>query len=458
MQQAARLVSAEGLVHLSRNGRAQPQLAEKWIETPDGTSWQFELRRNAFFHDGTPVTSDVVKTSLQRSTASADKDQYPGLADIVAIDSPTPHTVVIKVRTRSTFVLDDLGVAIQKIEPGKAPVFAGPYVPESSSGTELVLRAFPNYHEGKPQIDRIVWKSYPTVRTAWAAMMRGEIDFLYEVGEDAREFVEGETSTETFPFLRNYVYTVSFNLRRPTFRDERIRRALNHAVNRSVLVTRAFKEHGLSASGAAWPEHWAFDQSVPTYSYDTARASALLDSALPSLAPAGPGRPPSRLSFTCIFPENFALWERLGLLVQRDLAQVGIDMQLEAVPVNQFNAQIAAADFDAVLIELIAGNTPSRPYTFWYSKSRRDFTGYSNVNVDAALDAIRHASTDIEYREAFSAYQHALYSDPPAIFLAFGETTRAVSNRFQVVAPLRSDILPTIADWRLNTGARRAGN
>ena len=43
------------------------------------------------------------------------------------------------------------------------------------------MRRFPDYYRGAPTIDRIVWKSYPTVRTAWAAMMRGEIDFLYEV-------------------------------------------------------------------------------------------------------------------------------------------------------------------------------------------------------------------------------------------------------------------------------------
>jgi peptide/nickel transport system substrate-binding protein len=306
------------------------------------------------------------------------------------------------------------------------------------------------YYRGKPDIDQLVWNAYPTVRTAWAAMMRREIDFLYEVGEDAREFVEGEASTQVFPFLRNYVYAVSLNLKGPAFRDVRTRRALNHAVNRATIVQQAFKGHGLTSSGSAWPEHWAFDSSVPDYAYDPIRASALLDASIPEVVVSRrPGRPASRLHFTCIFPEDFALWERMALLVQRDLASIGVDMQLEAVPVIEFNRRITAGEFDAVLIELIVGNTPSRPYTFWNSKSRRAFTGYSNPEVDATFDGMRRAVNDVEYRQAFGAFQRALLQDPPAIFLALGEVTRAVSKRFQVNAPPRSDILPTIADWRL---------
>jgi ABC-type transport system substrate-binding protein len=148
----------------------------------------------------------------------------------------------------------------------------------------------------------------------------------------------------------------------------------------------------------------------------------------------------------------------MALLVQRDLAHVGVDMQLETVAVNEFNKRILTGDFDAVLIELIVGNTPTKPYTFWYSQSKRDFTGYKNADVDDALNSIRRASNDIEYRQAFSAYQAALVADPPAIFLALGEVTRAVSKRFQVVAPPRSDILPTIGDWHLTDDTPRMAN
>jgi peptide/nickel transport system substrate-binding protein len=459
LQAAARLISFEGLVSLGRDGRPQPRLAASWSLSPDGLAWTIRLRPNAFFHDGSPVDSIAVRQSLERSLGNADRDLAPGLADIMKIENPSDDTVVLHLQDRSTFALDDLSVAIAKIAKDGQQVGTGPFHITSSTNSQVTMTSVGRYYRGKPQIDQLVWKAYPTVRTAWAAMMRREIDFLYEVGEDAREFVEGEASTQVFPFLRNYVYSVSLNLKRPTFRDVRIRRALNHAVNRPAIVRQAFKGHGLTSSGSAWPEHWAFDSTVSDYSYDPSRASALLDAALHNavISPR-PGHSASRLHFTCIFPENFALWERMALLVQRDLAEIGVDMELEAVTVAEFNRRISAGDFDAVLIELIVGNAPSRPYTFWYSQSRRAFTGYNNTEVDAAFDGMRRAGNDLEYRQAFGAFQRALLQDPPAIFLALGEVSRAVSKRFQVNAPPQSDILPTIADWRVVAESPRMTN
>src|SRR5688572_17903497 len=234
--QASRLISREGLTLPNRDGRAQPRLAESWSESSDGLTWQFKLRANAYFHDNSNVDGPEVKASLERSLATSDIDQFPGLADIVSIEAPSVNEVLIRVRARSTFLLDDLGVSILKATPDAALIGAGPYEVESTSQNELVMRAFKNYYRGVPQIERIVWKSYPTVRTAWAAMMRGEIDFLYEIGPEAREFIEPEASVQLFTFLRSYQFGVIFNSSRAPFDRWEVRRALNYAINREKLV------------------------------------------------------------------------------------------------------------------------------------------------------------------------------------------------------------------------------
>ena len=127
IQQAARLVSFEGLSYIGRDGRSQPRLAERWTEAPDGLSWRIQLRSNALFHDGTPVDAMAVKSSLERSLASSDRDLSPGLADIVSIETPTPTEVLIRLRDRSTFLLDDLTVAIVKTQAGGVDVGTGPF-------------------------------------------------------------------------------------------------------------------------------------------------------------------------------------------------------------------------------------------------------------------------------------------------------------------------------------------
>jgi peptide/nickel transport system substrate-binding protein len=148
----------------------------------------------------------------------------------------------------------------------------------------------------------------------------------------------------------------------------------------------------------------------------------------------------------------------MALIVQRDLAEIGVAMRIESVPFEIFNQRIVSGDFDAVTIELIVGNTASRPYTFWSSKSTQNVWGYRNPNLDDALDDLRRASDEALYKSAFRRVQEQSLDNPPAIFLALGQVTRAVSNRFDVVAPPNTDILPSIPDWRRAAPAARMTN
>jgi peptide/nickel transport system substrate-binding protein len=449
LQQATRLLSFEGLVTIARDGRPQPRLAQSWTESPDGLTWTFQLRSNAFFHDSSRVDAASVKESLARVLASPARDFSPGLLDIVSLETPTPDQLVIRLKTRSAFLLDDLVVPISKrVEKGSA-VGTGPYVTQSATPTEVVMTAFPDYYRGKPEIERVVWKSFSTARTAWAAMMRGEIDFLYEVNPDALEFMRGAATVQDFSFLRNFVHGVVFNSRRPIFKDSRIRRALNYAINRTAIIDQAFKGRGIPAYTPTWPQHWAFDASLPTYNYDPATASALLESAGVKMnLQNSPDAPPARFRFKCIFMTN-ALWERMALMIQRDLAQIGVDVQFEAVTLEEFNARALSGDFDAVLADLIVGNSAGRPYVLWYSSSKQNSSGYQNPVVDRAFDQLRQAADDATTRAAFHDLQAAMFDDPPAVFLAFSETTRAVNRRFRPVTPPGGDVFRTIPEWHL---------
>src|SRR5688572_6994090 len=103
IQAVAGLISSEGLITVGRDGRAIPRLAESWSSGSDGMTWTFRLRPSAVFHDGTPVDAQTVKASLERSIARADRDLSPGLADILAIETPHPLELVIRLRNQSTF-------------------------------------------------------------------------------------------------------------------------------------------------------------------------------------------------------------------------------------------------------------------------------------------------------------------------------------------------------------------
>ncbi len=391
----------------------------------------------------------AVKNSLDRFLLTREGRFSPGLQHVSSISTAGPHEIAIHLRQRSSLLLDDLETPITKLDVNGNLIGTGPYVVGNGSENEVEMAAFAKYYRGIGAVQRIVWRLYPTVRTAWAATMRGEADFLYEVGPESREFLESEASVTLYPFLRNYVYALVFNAKRPVFQNVEIRRALNYAIDRDAVVERAFRGHGMVANGPAWPLHWAYDPSALRYSYDPGRAAAAIANH------AGPqtvvrGRSP-RLRFTCLIPENFQLWERLALLMQRSFAEVGVDMELRSVSFDEFNQRLANQDFDVVLMEMISGFSVSRPFAFWHSTGLHRFSGYSNSAADAALEGVALAANDTEYREAFHKFQRAMFDDPPAIFLAWGETARAVSRRFEVVKAPGGDIRMTISDWRLAT-------
>ncbi len=450
VRQAARLASLEGLTTQNIDGRALPRLAESWSNSSDGLTWTIHLRPTALFHDGSPVDANAVKRSLERSLGTSQGRLSPGLQNVVSIDAPQPYQLTIRLSERSTLLLDDLEVPITKLDTKGVAIGTGPYVMTSTTTDELVMTAFPGYYRGMPGINKLVWRPYPTVRTAWAAAMRGEVDFLYEVGPESREFLQSETSIALYSFLRNYIYGVVFNVRRPIFRNPEIRRALNYSVNRGSIVERAFRGHATVAQGPVWPLHWANDASMQAYIYDPRRAAASLEKAL---ATVGESPHASDFTFVCLIPENVQLWERLALMVQRDLAEIGVNMALEAVPLDVFNKRLTEGDFDVVLMEMISGFSVSRAFSFWHSSGLHSFSGYRNASVDTALENVRHAATDSDYKDAFQRFQRAVFDDPPAIFLAWGETARAVSRRFNVVKAPGGDIRMSISDWKLASEA-----
>jgi ABC-type oligopeptide transport system substrate-binding subunit len=145
-------------------------------------------------------------------------------------------------------------------------------------------------------------------------------------------------------------------------------------------------------------------------------------------------------------------------MVQRNLAEIGVDMTLESTPLAQFNQRIAEGKFDVVLMEMVSGTSVSRPFFFWRSSGLSNFSGYDNPLFDAALEDIRRADGEVAYRDAFRRFQQTALDNPPAIFLAWGEVARAVNRRFDVVKAPGGDIRMTISDWRLAATPARAVN
>ncbi len=432
-------LAVERLTSFDERARPVPRLLERWTTSADGLTWRLRLRDNIVFQDGAPLTAPDIKGAIDRAIADpAVRDTAVCLRDIkgVAVDG---QDIVVTLARRCYYLLDDLDADISKTTPDGRLVGTGPFSIEAESAESMTLAANARYYGGRPLVDRVTIRAYDTLRTAWAEMMRGRVDFLWEVGPDITEFLSAQSGVEVLSYPVYFCPSIVFNLKRPTLGPTAVRQALSLAVDRDQLVQHAFKGQGRPATSPVWPNYWALAADAPGPALDRARARALLA-----------GSP--RVSFTCILIENFTVFERLALIVQQQLRDVGVDMHLQSLPALEVFQRIARGDFDAALINPLGGPYAAVHHRFWHSPDpspRWNTWHYSNAAVDAALDAMREAGDDEGYRAALARFVTAIRADPPAIFLVWPGTAQAISRRF-VLPPGASgrDALAVLARWR----------
>jgi peptide/nickel transport system substrate-binding protein len=449
---------AHRLFTLGPDGRVISQLAERWTRSADGRDWTFTLFQDRRFHDGTAADAEAIAGLLRSAISSPEAaSDYPHLADIYDIRATGGNELVIRTRHGRILLLDDFSsTALSPPDPARN---LGPYILESLTDDAARLRAFPQYFRGPAAIGRIELQSFRTQRAAWAALMRGEVDALHEISRDAAEFVEQGQRVRTYPFLRPYVAAIAFNVRRPPFRDPRVRQAIARAVERKAILRAAYRGRGRVADGPLRPGHWTLSQEPPRLGFDPAAAKAGL-AHLPLWSPGGSAMS-ARVTFRCLVVPTLETqpFERVALMLQRQLYETGVDMRLEVVSLSEAFSRLQTGDFDAVLLEFL-GVTPTWMSRMWRSPlpGAEPLLSSGYTAADAELDAVQRARTEDELRQAVAAVYRKMHDDPPAIFIAWPEVARAVSTRFDVPIDRGQEIMgANVWFWRPARDAATAG-
>jgi peptide/nickel transport system substrate-binding protein len=444
------LLKADTWLAVRPDGHVDKRIATEWQWDGAGTVLRLKLKPGVYFHDGTLLTPQLAADVLRATNTSNDN---LSLKSVASFESEGSDTVVLRLKERNAFVLTDLG-GIPVVMPGKPDLGTGAYQIVKRDKYDATLTAFPRYYRGQPSLAGVEIRNYPTQRNAWSALMRGEIDMLYEVSRDSTEFVQAETTVHTFSFPRAYYIPLVFNVRHPILRNVEVRRAINEALDRTALVRDGLRGLGSQADGPVWPQHWAYSPAQP-FRFEPAAARTRLDKAGYPLVPNAERGVPIRFSFKCLVLADDSRFDRIAVIAQKELADIGIDMQLDPQPADKLVARFASGDFEAFLFEM-SGRSLSRVYDFW--RFREDALNNSGYRAaDDVLDRIRGAQSDPETRAAVAELLRVMHDDPPAAFIAWQQTSRAVSARFDVGSEPDRDILSNLWMWRLApTGVRAA--
>ena len=441
---------AEGVLATDWHGKPSPRLAASCCDwADDGLTLRVPLRSDARFHDGTPVTAPRVLKILNQRVA---KTRPIGFEALERIEAPDDQTLLFHLSRPDAFLTSGLASTLI-VDDDKPDVGTGPFrlVPDKQ---HLVAVQNTSYYRGTPGITRVEVIQYPTSRATWVGLLRNEVNMAIEINKESVEFLEGAADFRKFSSIQPFYVPLVFNFRNPILARPAVRRAISDAIDRDEIVEQGMRGRGLVADDPIWPFHWANPSRTRQHSYksDGDSARRQLDAAGLPMRPASAGRKASRFQLKCMFYSVDPQFERIGLLLQRQLGAVGIDLILEGVTEKELVTRLGSGEFDSYLFQLTSGRDVSWVYRFWHSPAGAlgqvmQNTGYKGA--DAVLDRLRQARRDDDIRIAIGDLRQRFFEDVPAVFLAWTEITRAVDARFDVGDPKDPEMFANLWKWHV---------
>lgn len=451
--------------------RPVPRLAE-WTWSDDRATLTFELRRDVRWHDGTPTdAADVVWTL---DMARAPEVGYPRARDLASVVGVTPldsFTVRVRFhRTQPTFpdVFTDLAILpahwFVGVAPGEVhtaafnarPVGNGPFAfLEHRPNQRWVFHRFDDFPVslGRPAIERLVIVVVDEPATKLAALTSGELDFA-GISPAHAAFVREDERLRVIDYPVMFAYGLVWNLRRPPWDDDRVRRAMSLALDRQLMVDAYLYSYGTVAYGPVPPQH-PWYEPPPPIPHDPAEAARLLEEAGWWRGADGTrehnGR---RLAFELLTvgSGDYALEQ----MIQAQLREIGVEVIIRPLELATFLAvaQGHKRDFDA-LVTGIVGDLSLGYVAAMFDASEPGplaYPGYRSAAFDAAVTRARNATTRSELEESWRAAQRVLAREHPTTWLYHARGLQGANRRVQGLHPDLRGELAHIATWRIDAG------
>ena len=475
-----------GLIRFDSHGLPQPDLAEAWGTSPDGTLYNFSIRPNAVWHDGEPVTTDDVIFTIEviKSAGSLFPQDIKDLWSQIEVKRLDDKTLQFKLPEPFAPFLDyaTFGVLpkhlLESVPADQLastsfnlqPVGTGPYKFDrlmTSGGqiTGVVLTANEDYYLPKAFIEQIVFRFYPTSASAFDAYQQGEVLGVSQLTNDVLQQALMEPTLSVHTSRLPQLGLVFLNLNNPTvsfLQNEKIRRALLLGVNRNLIVSHIMQGQAIIADGPILSGSWAYYNEIEQFDYDPDAAAALLKGegfVIPASGGDIRAKDSQFLTFTLTHPDD-TVHTQIAQAIQSDWALIGVRIDLQSVPYDSLvNDFLTTRNYQAALADLNTARTPDPdPYLFWHQSEATGGQNYSQWDNRTASEFLESARTEADFTSRARLYRNfqVLFAkEMPSLPLYYPVYSYGVDVQVQgvQVAPMYdvSDRLALIAEWYLVT-------
>jgi len=472
---------------IDQDGNLVPGLAKSYTVSDDGLIYRFEIKDNAYFHDGTPVTADDIIFTIEKVTddrvQSFRQASWSGVG-VVRVDD---KTLEFKLNEPLSSFLRNTTIGIlpkhlwENVEPAQIPfselniepVGAGPYRvraikrPGSGIPASYSLEPFKNYALGAPYIQEIELIFYEDQQTLNSAYRRGDVESIRAVSAESIDDLVKENSeivTESLPRLFGIFFNQNKN---SALLDKSVRKALLASINKESIIQEALSGFGKTIESPL-PLHlkdrfdllesaeevendprkilsdggWEYDEEKQRWIFE--KNNDIME-----------------LSLMLATPDVPEL-EKTARLIAQDWQKIGVKVEISVFEEKRLGQEvIRPRDYDALLFGMVIAD-PLDLFAFWHSSQRNDpglnISLYANIEVDKALRSLRESEEKADIRKSLEIIEKEIINDVPAIFLYSPEFIYVIPKKIKGlklgIISNSGDRFSNVHEWYIETNRK----
>jgi peptide/nickel transport system substrate-binding protein len=456
----------------------EPRLAESWDFSADSLAITFRLREDVLWQDSVRVTAADVRFTweLEMDTLVAWPSRHlkESIENVEVVDD---HTVVFHFSTRYPYQLMDAndGVILPKhiLEAlpredirtsgfGRQPVGNGPFrLSRWVSGQYVELEKNPLYYEeGKPYLDRIIFRVVPDMTTLVTQLKSGEIDCLESIPTDAiPEFQSDYPDIKMYRYLSRNIEYIAWNLSQELLGGREVRRALGMAINTSEIIETLWNGMAEICDSPMHRVLWAYDADTEPLPFDPEKAKGILAKAGWRDGD-GDGvleRGSKIFEIEMITNQGNQLRKDIATMVQEYFRRVGVKVNIRVLEWNTFIHKVINGDYESCVLGWKVA-TKADLTDFWRSTSEppggMNVSRYENAEVDALIDRAKNTLNVEDARRLWHRCQRIIYGDQPVVFLAIPYEVVGLKRRFCGVEPDATGFFVNSHEWYVSADCR----
>ena len=447
-----------GLIRFDSEGIPQTDLAESWGVSQDGTTYNFSLRTDVFWHDGEPFTSsDVLYTidilKSQHGLIPEDLRNFWAEVEAVALSDsqlqfllPEPFAPFLDYLSFGILpehILTGMGLEEMIDDPfNLAPVGTGPFrfqrlLVENDQIVGVVLEAFDGYFQGRPFLDEIIFRYCSTSEEALAAYQRGEVEGIGDVDASILPDVLADPNLSIYTARDPLLTMVYLNLDNPEvgfLQAPDFRRALMQAINRSLIIENVYGGQAVKANGPIMPGTWAYYADLENVDYDPLSAQTLFE-ATGAVIDEETGNYLTaeglRIAVELLYPDTEA-HAAIARMIQQNWETLGVSVQLVAKPYDEVLADLTNRNYQTALVDINLTRSPDPdPYPFWGQAQIQSGQNYAEWDNRSASEFLEEARMTVDFGERellYRNFQVLFMREMPSLPLFYPVYTYAVTS------------------------------